>query len=89
MHLAAGVAFYALMSLFPMSLILIGLLRYLYSPEEIVSWLVNLFGNQTSMSPDFLRETVEGSTHLRSAAGVLGILGLVLSSTLVFAAVMR
>ena len=89
MHLAAGIAYYALLSLFPMSLIMIGLLSYLFSPDQIVSWLVNLLGNQTSMSPDFLRETVSSSAHLWSAKGVLGIAGLVLSSTLVFAAIMR
>lgn len=89
MHLAAGIAFYAFLSLFPVALLLISVFGFFFDPEEVTGWLIELFGEQTPVSEDFLRRTVEGATAARGPIGILGLLGLILSSTLVFAAVMR
>jgi membrane protein len=89
MHLAAGLAFYAFLSLFPLALLLISVFGFFFNPEEVTSWLIKLFGEQTPVSEDFLRDTVQAVMAARGPIGILGFLGLVLSSTLVFGAVMR
>ena len=89
MHLAAGLAFYAFLSLFPLALLIISVFGFFFDPEEVTSWLIDLFGEQTPVSEDFLRDTVEAAAAVRGPIGILGLLGLILSSTLVFGAVMR
>jgi len=89
MHLAAGLAFYAFLSLFPLALLIISVFGFFFDPEEVTSWLIDLFGEQTPVSEDFLRDTVEAAAAARGPIGILGLLGLILSSTLVFGAVMR
>jgi len=89
MHLAAGIAFYAFLSLFPVALLLVSVFGFFFDPEEVASWLIELFGEQAPVSEDFLRDTVEGAAAVRGPVGIVGLLGLVLSSTLVFAAIMR
>jgi membrane protein len=89
MHLAAGVAFYALLSIFPMALVLVSIFSFFFKPEEVTSWLVDLFGKETPVSPDFLGETVEGVIAACGPVGIVGLVGMGLSSTLVFAAIMR
>src|SRR4030042_7019341 len=65
MHLAAGVAFYALLSIFPMALALVSIFSFFFEPEEVTSWLVGLFGKDTPVSPDFLRGSVAGAIAAR------------------------
>lgn len=89
MHLAAGVAFYVLLSIFPAAVVLVSLFSFFYEPQEITSWLVDRFGEETSVQADFLQRTVESATAVRGPAGILGFAGLILSSTLAFAAIMR
>ncbi len=89
MHLAAGVAFYVLLSIFPAAVVLVSLFSFFYEPQEITSWLVDRFGEETSVQADFLERTVESAAAVRGPAGILGLAGLVLSSTLAFAAIMR
>ena len=89
MHLAAGIAFYAFLSLFPVALLLVSVFGFFFDPEEVTGWLIELFGEQTPVSEDFLRKTVEGAAAVRGPVGIVGLLGLILSSTLVFAAIMR
>lgn len=89
MHLAAGIAYYFLLSILPAALLFVSVFSYFAEPEEITTWLVDILGTKTPISPDFLLETVEGTTALRGPLGIIGLIGLILSSTLVFAAVMR
>lgn len=89
MHLAAGVAFYVLLSIFPAAVVIVSLFSFFYEPHEITSWLVDRFGEETSVQADFLERTVESAAAVRGPAGVLGLAGLILSSTLAFAAIMR
>ena len=89
MHLAAGVAYYMLLSIFPIALLFISVFSYFAEPEEITTWLIDIMGDETPISPDFLFETVEGAAALRGPLGIIGLIGLILTSTLVFAAIMR
>jgi len=89
MHLAAGIAFYALMSLFPVALIFVSIFSFIYTPEQVTDFLVRFFGEQAPVAPRFLKEAVEGAQAVRGPVAVLGTAGLVLTSSLVFAAIMR
>jgi membrane protein len=89
MHLAAGVAFYALLSSVPAALVTVSMFSYFLEPEEITDWLVNRLGEETPVSADFLLEAAQGARAIRGPVGVLGFLGAILSSTLFFAALMR
>lgn len=89
MHLAAGIAYYALLSILPAVLLFVSIFSFFAQPEEITTWLIDILGDETPISPDFLLETVEGATALRSLLGIIGLAGLILTSTLVFAAMMR
>jgi len=89
MHLAAGIAYYFLLSILPAALLFISIFSYFTEPKEITGWLLGIFGEKTPISPDFLDETIESASNLRGPLGIIGLLGLILTSTLVFAAVMR
>ncbi|MBL7119192.1 MAG: YihY/virulence factor BrkB family protein [Dehalococcoidia bacterium] len=89
MHLAAGIAYYVLLSIFPAAVVMVSVFSFFYEPHEITSWLVDRFGEETSIQADFLERTVQSAASVRGPAGILGLVGLILSSTLAFAAIMR
>lgn len=89
MHLAAGIAYYALLSFVPGALLFVIILSYFVGLEEITTWLADILGKETPISRDFLLEIMEGTTALRGPLGIIGLFGLILTATLFFAAVMR
>lgn len=89
MHLAAGIAYYALLSIFPLIILFISLFSYFMNAEEIIKWVILRFGSETSLTLGFLDDAIIGSAANRGASGILGILGTLFSSTLIFAAIMR
>lgn len=89
MHLAAGIAYYALLSIFPVALLFITIFSYFTNGDKVIQWVIDSFGQKTAIQLDFLGNAVEVASQNRGNAGILGILGTILSSTLVFAAIMR
>ncbi len=89
MHLAAGIAYYALLSIFPLALLIVSIFSFFVDADEVVNWVIERFGEETPVSLEFLKGTIERAIAIRGFTGLVGILGTVLSSTLVFAAVMR
>jgi len=89
MHLAAGIAYYALLSLFPLALLFVSIFSFVFTPEQVASYLVRFLGNESPVSPSFLLEAAKGAQAVRGPLAVLGFAGLFLSSSLVFAAIMR
>lgn len=89
MHLAAGIAYYALLSLFPLALLFMTVFSYFIEADQVADWLIEKFGEETPVSLDFLRETLRSAGSWRGPIGALSLVGTVLSSTLVFAAIMR
>jgi len=89
MHLAAGIAYYALLSLFPLALMFVSIFSFVFTPEQVASYLVRFLGNESPVSPSFLFEAAKGVEAVRGPLAVFGFAGLFLSSSLVFAAVMR
>jgi membrane protein len=88
-HVAAGIAYWTLFSLFPLSLAGISILGYVYpSPEDqgsIVEGIVKL----VPVSVDYLAELIEDVTRSRGTLGGLAIVGLLWTGTAVFSAVRK
>ncbi len=89
MHLSAGIAYYALLSLFPVSLLLVSIFSFVIEADQVAEWVIERFGEETPVSLDFLRDTLTKTASVRGPLGFLGVFGTILTSTLVFAAIMR
>jgi len=89
MHLSAGIAYYALLSLFPLTLLLVSIFSFVIEADQVADWVIERFGEETPVSLDFLRETLTKTASVRGPLGFLGVFGTLLASTLVFAAIMR
>ena len=88
-YFAAGIAYWALLSLFPLVLAAISLVGFLYpSPEEqseIVEGVIKLI----PVSGSYLSEVVADVVHARGVLGLLAVTGLLFSGAKVFASVRR
>jgi membrane protein len=84
---AAGVAYYAFLSLFPLLLGLIALLG-LFLPSEIVQrQVLNFLSQVVPGSVNVLESNIQDVIRLRGALGLVGLLGLFWSGTGVFSAI--
>ena len=88
-YVAAGIAYWTLFSLFPLSLAGISVLGYVYSsPDEqgrVVEGIVTL----VPVSGDYLTGLIEDVTRKRGTLGGLAIIGLLWTGTAVFSAVRK
>ncbi len=88
-HMAAGIAYYALFSLFPLLLGLTALFSVFIDPESISSELTEFAGEYLPGAQSLIKENVEAALALRGALGLFAILGLFWSASAVFGAVNR
>ncbi|MFC1923967.1 YihY/virulence factor BrkB family protein [Chloroflexota bacterium] len=88
-HLAAGVAYYSLLSLFPLVLGLIALLGLLLPSESIQKELFDFFESNFPGSSDLLERNIRDIIQLRSTLGVLSLVLLLWSGSAMFGAVSR
>ncbi len=88
-HLAAGVAFYALFSLFPLLMGLTVVLSYIVEPAEVSDYLTRFVGGFIPGSEELIRRNLEAALRLRGAIGLFSIVGLLWSSSAVFGAITR
>lgn len=86
-HLAAGVAYYTLFSLFPLLLGLTAVLSLILDPEQVRSQLVALATNYLPGSGELVAETVTGVIKSRGSMGLVAVLGLFWSASAIFSAV--
>lgn len=85
--LSAGIAFYAFFSLFPLTLISVAILAFLWSSEEALSYTVRLSADFVPHNMvDFLERNVRGLTEDRGTIGVAGVLMLLWSGRQLFRA---
>ncbi len=88
-HMAAGVAYYGIFSLFPLLLGLIALLGMFLPSEEVQEKLFDFFHRNLPGSVDLLERNIEDVIHLRGALGILSLVGLFWAGSAVFGAVGR
>ncbi|MDP2727425.1 MAG: YihY/virulence factor BrkB family protein [Dehalococcoidia bacterium] len=89
MHMAAGIAYYAFFSIFPLLLGLIAIIGVLLEPAEVQGRLQELVLQAFPASAGIVADNLEGVVASRGALGFLSLLGLLWSAMAVFAAIGR
>ena len=88
-HMAAGVAYYAVLSLFPLTLGLISLLGLVLDSETIEGEIFQFFQTFLPGSKELLVANVEATGSIRGFLGIVSFLGLFWSASLLFGAITR
>lgn len=87
--MAASIAYYALLSLFPLLLGVIALLS-IFLPSDVVQRdLLAFFSRHLPTSVDALTENISGIVKLRSTLGILSLIGLFWSGSAIFSVIER
>ena len=87
-QLAAAVSYYALFSLFPLSLAIIFVLSFFLGPDSI-SNLAQSAAEQAPISSETVRDALTNTLSSRSIAGLAGFIGLLWAGTAVFGAIRK
>ena len=88
-HMAAGVAYYALFSIFPLVLGLISIMSFVLEPEEIQTLLGDVMANFLPGSEQVIRDNVDAVIRLRGALGLMSFFGMLWSASAMFGALNR
>lgn len=88
-YIAAGIAYWTLFSLFPLSLAGISILSYTNSTPEEQTEMVEGIIEHIPVSADYLLDLVSSVSQSRGTLSTIAIIGLVFSGTAVFSAVRK
>lgn len=88
-HMAAGVAYYAILSLFPLVLGLIFIFSLILESETVEREMLLFFQTYLPGTEDILMDNVGSVKGVRSVLGVVGIIGLFWSASALFGAISR
>jgi membrane protein len=86
-HMAAGVAYYAILAIFPLLLGLIAIFGFFLSSVDLQGRLLTFVGDSLPGATDILRENMISVIKLRGILGVLSIIGLLWSGSTMFGAI--
>jgi membrane protein len=84
---AAGVAYYAILSLFPLLLGLISVFGFFLPSINLQDALLKFIGDNLPGSTDFFRENIVNTVKLRGAAGVVSVVLLFWGASALFSSV--
>jgi len=85
--MAAGLAYYAFLSLFPLIVGLISILGFLLPSEEIYEVIFNFLERNVPVSTDFIESNIRSIVNLRGTLGIISIFGLIFGGTAVLSAI--
>ncbi len=88
-HMAAGVAYYALFSIFPLLLGLTAVMGYFVESQETRKELIGFVAQYLPGSDDLITENIDIVLGLRGAIGFFSVIGLLWSASAVFGAIAR
>jgi membrane protein len=88
-HMAAGVAYYAILSLFPMTLGLIAVLSFVLESGDVKVQLLAFFQTYLPGSTGALEANIQAVGKIRGVLGFLSIVGLFWTASTVFGAISR
>ena len=88
-HMAAGVAYYAMLSLFPLTVGLISLLGLMLDSEALEGEIIGFFQTYIPGSKELLAANINATGNIRGFLGVISFLGLFWSASLLFGAITR
>lgn len=85
-NMAAGIAFYAFLSLFPLLFSLLFFMNLILPSDSVINQLNAFFANFLPGSPDLLQSSIRELSGFSATLGVVGIIGLLWAATGVFSA---
>ncbi len=88
-HMAAGIAYYALFSVFPLVLAMTAIFGAFLDTDAVVSRLTQFANEYLPGTEALIRQNVESALALRGAMGLFAVLGLFWSASAVFGALNR
>ena len=88
-HMAAGVAYYSLFSLFPLLLGLTTIMSFFVESEEVRTDLTDFVAEYLPGSGELMTHNLDVVVRLRGALGIFSVLGLLWSASAVFGAIAR
>ncbi len=88
-HMAAGVAYYALFSLFPLLLGLIAVIGLAADSNTIRTEILHWAADNLPGTGDFISDNVVASTEASGSLGAISIIGLIWSGSAIFGAITR
>jgi membrane protein len=88
-HMAAGVAYYAILSLFPLLLGMIAVMGWILPSQDVQAELFDFFRQNLPGLVDVLESNIEDVIRVRGALGVMSILLLFWTASAMFGAVGR
>ena len=88
-HMAAGLAYYAVLSLFPLTVGLISLLGLLLEPDDLHGDVVQFLEDYLPVSEELLLSNIEAAGNIHGLLGVVSFFGLFWSASLMFGAITR
>ena len=89
MDLSASIAYYAVLSLFPLAIGLVSLFSFVMEADVVEEEVYRFFHNYLPGSRGILEANVEAVQNIRGVLGILSLLGLLWSASLLFGAVTR
>ena len=87
--LSASIAYYSLLSLFPMAIALVSLFSLILESEVVERDLHQFFHTYLPGSHSIVTANVEAVSNIRGILGVVSVIGLVWTSSLLFGAITR
>lgn len=88
-YIAAGIAYWTLFSIFPLSLAAVSLLGYVISTPEEQQQMVSRIIEQIPVSADYVLDLVQRVAEARGALSAIALLGLLVSGMAVFGAIRK
>ncbi len=88
-HMAAGVAYYAILSLFPLTIGLLAIINPVLESETVKAELLNFFQTYLPGSADTLEANLESTERIRGILGLVGLVGMFWMASAIFGAISR
>ncbi len=88
-HMAAGVAYYSILSLFPLTIGILAVFSPLLPSDTVESALLDFLRTYLPGSDDAFRENLEATGGVRGAIGLVSVLGMFWSASAIFGAISK
>lgn len=86
-HMAAAIAYYAILSIFPLTLAAIAVFGFVVESGNLEARLIDFITSRAPISAEFLHSTIRGLVDARGPVGFVAALMLLWSGSQVFAAI--
>lgn len=88
-HMAAGISYYALFSIFPLLLFLVATLGFFMETDEVRAQVLEAFSGYFPGSENIIEQNLNAVIGVSGALGLFGVLGLLWSGSAIFGGVSR